>query len=295
MKKLLLPFLCCLFFQSKATIWAVSVQNFQFSPATLNVNVGDTVRWNWISGTHTTTALTVPAGAVLWDAPVSTTSKKFDYIVTAAGSYSYQCDIHPSLMQGSFTASSVTPVTLSAFNVSGNSAKIDLTWTTETESNADHFSIRKSLDGIHFDEIATVPAAGNSSVRKDYSFTDIFISSSTRYVYYALATVDKDGKTQLSPIRIYKNKAASAKLIISISPNPIGDMGHLMLQFNADKASTMIARLIDAQGRLVLQTELSTVQGVNNGHIHVGGISKGFYTLQFSLDGVTESRQVIKN
>lgn len=58
-------------------------------------------------------------------------------------------------------------------------------------------------------------------------------------MYYALATVDKDGRTQLPPIKIYKSKNALPKLIISLSPNPISGVGHLMLQFNADKKGVM--------------------------------------------------------
>lgn len=295
MKKLLLPFLCLFFLKSQATVWTVSVQNFQFSPANLNVKVGDVVHWVWSSGFHTTTALTFPSGAVGWDASITSTSTTFDYTVTAIGSYSYQCDIHPLQMQGTFTATVVTPVTLSAFNITAADGKASLRWTTLTELNVDHFSVRKSLDGSDFKEIAQIPASGNSSIQKDYSFVDDKISSSTRYAYYALAIVDKDGKTQLSPIKIFKNKTASLKLIISLSPNPISGMGHLMLKFNADKPGTMSAKLIDAQGKLVLQSDLSAVTGVNNGHVHLGGIPKGTYTFQFTLDGISESYQVIKN
>ncbi len=295
MKKLLLPFLCLFFLKSQATIWPVNVSNFQFAPASLNVKVGDVIHWVWVSGFHTTTSLSVPAGAASWFGSLTTSGDFFDYTVTATGSYSYQCDNHPLLMQGTFTATAVTPVTFSAFNITAADGKASLHWTTLTELNADHFSVRKSLDGSDFKEIAQIPAAGNSSIQKDYSFVDDKISSSIRYVYYALAIVDKDGKTQLSPIKIYKNKTAKAKLIISLSPNPISEMGHLMLKFNADKPGTMNAKLIDAQGKLVLQTDLSAVTGVNNGHIHLGEISKGAYTIQFTLDGISESYRIIKN
>ena len=132
-------------------------------------------------------------------------------------------------------------------------------------------------------------------MQKNYSYTDNNISSSIRYAYYALAIVDKDGQIQLSPIKVFKNKDAAAKLIISLSPNPINGMGHLMLKFNADKPGVMSAKLIDAQGKLVLQTELSAVTGVNSGHIHMGEISKGTYTFQFTLEGITESYRVVKN
>ncbi|HEV8083782.1 MAG TPA: plastocyanin/azurin family copper-binding protein [Chitinophagaceae bacterium] len=295
MKKILLPFLCLILLKSQATTVTVNVSNFQFSSPNINVKVGDVVHWVWASGNHTTTSLFVPAGAASWDAPLVKSGDFFDYTVTVTGSYSYQCDNHPAQMQGTITATVVTPVTLSVFNIIAAGGKASLHWTTLTELNADHFSIRKSLDGSDFKEIAQIPAAGNSSIQKDYSFVDDKISSSTRYIYYALAIVDKDGQTQLSPIKIYKNKTSSAKLIISLSPNPISEMGHVMLKFNADKPGTMSAKLIDAQGKLVLQTDLSAVTGVNNGHIHLGGISKGTYTFQFTLDGISESYRIIKN
>lgn len=295
MKKLLLPLLCLFFLKSQATVWTVNVQNFQFTPANLNVKVGDVVHWVWVSGFHTTTSLSVPAGAASWDASLVTAGDFFDYTVTATGSYSYQCNNHPLQMQGTFTATSVTPVILSAFNITAEGGSANLSWTTLTELNADHFSVRKSLDGSDFKEIAQIPAAGNSAIQKDYSFVDDKISSSIRYVYYALAIADKDGKTQLSPIKIFKNKTAKAKLIISLSPNPISGMGHLMLKFNSDKPGTMSAKLIDAQGKLVLQADLSAVTGVNNGHVHLGEISKGTYTFQFTLDGISESYRIIKN
>ncbi len=294
MKKILLAFLCFFYLQTQATIWTVNVSSNQFSPASLNVKVGDVVHWVWVSGNHTTTSLSVPASAALWDGTLTTAGDVFDYPVTVTGSYSYRCDNHPAQMLGTITATAVTPVTLSVFNITAAGGKASLRWTTLTELNADHFSIRKSLDGSDFKEIAQIPATGNSSVQKDYSFVDK-ISPSTRYVYYALAIVDKDGQTQLSPIKIYKNKTSSAKLIISLSPNPIREMGHVMLKFNADKPGTMSAKLIDAQGKLVLQTDLSAVTGVNNGHIHSGGISKGAYTFQFTLDGISESYRIIKN
>ncbi len=295
MKKLLLLLPCFFYLQTQATVWNVSVMNFQFSPASLNVKVGDVIHWTWANGFHTTTSLTIPAGVNSWDVSLTKSGDFFDYTVTAIGSYSYQCNIHPAQMQGTFISTSVTPVTLSAFNVSVDNGRANIKWTTLTELNADHFSIRKSLDGSNFKEIAQIPAKGNSSIQKDYSFIDDKISSSVRYIYYALGIVDRDGKTQLSPIKTYKNTSATAKLILSLSPNPMNEMGHLMLKFNADKPGTMNAKLLDTQGKLVLQTELFAVAGVNNGHIHLGEIAKGVYTFQFTLDGVTESYRIIKN
>lgn len=294
MKKVLLPLLCLLCIESKATTWNVTVENFQFSPASLNVIVGDVIHWEWVNGSHTTSSLSLPASASSWDTPMNSANSTFDYTVTIPGTYTYQCNIHPSLMKGTITASVALPVTLSAFNITSEDGKPVLKWTTSTEINSDYFSIHKSINGTDFKEIAKVPASGNSSIEKDYSFTDEQIPASIKYVYYALAIVDIDGKTQLSPIKTYRNKTASTRLITSLSPNPIRGMGHLMLQFNADKAGTMEVKIIDMDGRTILKTELSAMPGINNGHIHLGEIPAGIYTIYFSLDGISESYRIKK-
>jgi plastocyanin len=296
MKKPLLVLFCFIFFQSKATTWNVNVQDFQFSPSTRNVVAGDVIHFVWIDGEHTTTSSSVPGGAFTWDAPMDALNISFDYTVTIPGTYNYFCKIHGALvMSGSFVATGVAPVTLSAFNISTQNNKPLLSWTTQTEINADYFSVRKSTNGIDFKEIGKVTATGNSVIKKNYSFSDETIARGISYVYYALATVDKDGKIQLSPIKTYKNKNALPKLIISLSPNPISGVGHLMLQFNADKKGEMLAKLIDMQGKVVLKTELSAEQGVNNGHIHLGDVPVGIYTIYFSLNGISESYRIVKN
>ncbi len=295
MKKILFFFLCLLCIESKATMWTVLVEDFQFSPSALNVGIGDMIHFAWVNGGHTSTSSTVPVGAATWDVAMNVLHPTFDYTVTVAGSYNFFCKIHGALvMSGSFSATGVTPVTLSAFNISSQNDKPFLLWTTLTENNADHFSLRRSYNGKDFTEIAKILCAGNSSVEKSYSFADEKIPASIKYVYYTLATIDKDGKTQLSPIKIYKNKTALAKLITSISPNPIRGMGHLMLQFNAEKPGSMKVKIVDLQGHIILQTDVAAVEGINNGHIHLGEIQGGIYIIYFSLDGINESYKITK-
>jgi plastocyanin len=89
-----------------AKIHDVTVSNFAFSPDVIpSVEVGDTIRWIWASGSHTTTSTSVPGGAATWDAPISSSSTTFDYPVLVAGNYTYKCTPHFSMgMVGSFTA-----------------------------------------------------------------------------------------------------------------------------------------------------------------------------------------------
>lgn len=78
-----------------ATKWIVNVQNFSFSPSSLPlVILGDTIRWVWISGSHTTTSTTIPPGAAIWNSPITSAVPSFEYIPTVAGTHNYKCTPH---------------------------------------------------------------------------------------------------------------------------------------------------------------------------------------------------------
>jgi len=135
-----------------ATVHLVSVANFSFAPSSLSVTVGDTIKWVWVSGSHTTTSTNIPAGAATWDQPISSTNLSYSYKVTIAGTYNYKCTPHAAMgMVASFSASnpantlSVLPAVqnvpqnsgITSFSVVSNSswtASSDQTWCTVTPS-----------------------------------------------------------------------------------------------------------------------------------------------------------------
>jgi plastocyanin len=74
---------------------------FSFSPASLSVAVGDTVRWQGSFEFHPLSSTSVPAGAAAWQNSVGVF---FDYVVLVPGTYNYHCDVHTPAMSGSFSA-----------------------------------------------------------------------------------------------------------------------------------------------------------------------------------------------
>jgi plastocyanin len=82
---------------------SVAISGFAFAPASISVAVGTTVTWtNDDAATHTVTA----AGGTFDSGNLSrgqTFSRTFD----AAGTFTYQCSIHPS-MTGTVTAADPT-------------------------------------------------------------------------------------------------------------------------------------------------------------------------------------------
>ena len=101
MKKLYtLLVLMVAFSQAHAALHIITVSDNQFTPATLNAECGDTVKWVWESGNHTTWSTSVPAGANSWVEYINSTDTTYSYQVSLAGSYDYTCYFH-LMMTGS--------------------------------------------------------------------------------------------------------------------------------------------------------------------------------------------------
>lgn len=95
-----------------ATTHTITVQNFSFNPSSLTANLGDTIVWQWSSGSHTTTSMTIPGSAASWDANLNSSSTSFTYVPSVVGSYSYKCTPHfASGMSGTFTISGGSGIT----------------------------------------------------------------------------------------------------------------------------------------------------------------------------------------
>tara|TARA_R100001509_G_C4876511_1_gene218679 strand:+ start:207 stop:1271 length:1065 start_codon:yes stop_codon:yes gene_type:complete len=82
------------------------------------------------------------------------------------------------------------PVELSSFT--GNSyPNLNLIeWTTQSEYNSDYFSLEKSINGVNWEEITQISAAGTSNEEIGYSFNDYDLHS---ICYYRLIQYDIDG------------------------------------------------------------------------------------------------------
>ena len=111
MKKLLLALFILSSFSSKGTIHTIGVWGgyYQFVPASITIQLGDTLEWEPFAGLlpmmlHTITSDNIPLGAVsfdqVWQMPADTF---FQYIPQVAGLYQYVCTPHiPNGMIGEF-------------------------------------------------------------------------------------------------------------------------------------------------------------------------------------------------
>ncbi|MCM2272975.1 MAG: plastocyanin/azurin family copper-binding protein, partial [candidate division Zixibacteria bacterium] len=96
-------------FTAQATIHHVSMSGFSFTPSSVAVNYGDTVRWTLVDGIHNT--ISYPASAKSWNSgTMSTSGQTFQIIIVLGdgpGPFPYRCTFHEGFgMTGTIT---VTP------------------------------------------------------------------------------------------------------------------------------------------------------------------------------------------
>lgn len=119
----------------------------------------------------------------------------------------------------SINALTPLPVELLNFDAQlNNSRQVDLKWETESEINTDHFEIYRSRDLENWEWIQNQPSAGNSSTLVSYETVDL--NPFPGLSYYQLKTVDLDGNSSLSEIRVIDLKQTDE---ITLLPNPATD------------------------------------------------------------------------
>lgn len=74
---------------AKADTIVVDIKSNFFSPAEVTVAVGDTVRWVWDEGTHTSTS-----SDGLWDSGILRAGSTFEHTFNNAGDFAYKCTLH---------------------------------------------------------------------------------------------------------------------------------------------------------------------------------------------------------
>jgi plastocyanin len=75
-----------------ATIDVAVGPGFSFSPSSVTIAPGDTVRWVWQGAAHTSTSNT-NTGPEVWDSRILSTGT-FSHTFTTVGDWPYYCSIH---------------------------------------------------------------------------------------------------------------------------------------------------------------------------------------------------------
>lgn len=185
-------------------------------------------------------------------------------------------------------ANSPLPVELSHFSANCDKHVI-LSWATESELNSEKFIVEKSRNGVNWELVDELAAAGNSNSHLSYSTTDKKPYQGVSY--YRLRQVDFDGKEKIyGPISVSCTYDGNS---INVYPNP--NNGNFTVEINSpsdiEEASL---QLLAVTGKLIASREFQIVDGVTQIMIEeTQSLKPGTYVLKVIADVYFEPVKIV--
>lgn len=146
------------------------------------------------------------------------------------------------------------PVTITFFTAKAEKAGVKLEWATESEQNASHFDIERSVDGRGFSRIASIKCENKAR----YQFVDDTPLSIG--AYYRLSQVDFDGRREIFKAVFVEQRTGK----LTIFPNPT--------KSNVTIVSEKEISVVDMTGRVIKKSE--------PGIVVVSDLPKGLYIVK---------------
>lgn len=189
-------------------------------------------------------------------------------------------------------AGGALPVKLTLFTASNKDNTVMLKWQTQYEQNSSHYIIQRSTDGINFNDLSRINAAGNSNLPLTYSFTDILpvVIQTQKTIFYRLQSYDIDGKYSVSQvIAMHLDKK---EMELFLSPNPAKDI--LQVQTGDIMAGNALLLITDVTGRQVFKKELVLQRGNNSIPVNISMLGAGMYTVRMINGDNSYTKQFVK-
>ncbi|MEP7231797.1 MAG: T9SS type A sorting domain-containing protein [Ginsengibacter sp.] len=165
-------------------------------------------------------------------------------------------------------------ISVRAFEKSNGGVNIE--WKVTNELNIDAYSVERSLDGRTFNSIGKTNATGSGVGISTYSLPDAQPFGGNNF--YRISALNRDGKTELSPVvKISLNKGSKG---ISIYPNPVVKNRSLNLQFQNLSKGTYTVNIFNQQGQRVLNETIVHEGGNSVQPVLLPKIAAGLYSVE---------------
>ena len=168
------------------------------------------------------------------------------------------------------------PIELLKFDAISVKRGVQLNWVTLSEINNDYFTLEKSIDGEHYDRIARVKGAGNSTSVLSYDYLDEFTMSGTWY--YRLRQTDYNGHEEVfTPVRINLNDKENW---LRCYPNPAWK--NITVMFPSEYEGEPLLQLFNIDGKVIFSSQINSKPGLNRYDLDIQNLLPGIYYARLS-------------
>ncbi len=164
-----------------------------------------------------------------------------------------------------------------------------LSWSTASEYQSDLFEILRSSDGLVFEKIAEVNAAGYSESTRQYAFLDEQLRAHKNY--YQLVELSESGRRTSSEVILLERGLLTLESPI-LYPIPARDQ--LRIRFDVRQEQEVELAVFGIAGNLVQSQRQSAAKGANVYQMSLADFASGVYILQISLNEESVSTRFVK-
>jgi len=157
------------------------------------------------------------------------------------------------------------------FKATAEKDNVQLEWSVGNDGNIDRYDIERSADGVAYSKTGTVQVNNQAA----YSYQESLAAGN---YFYRIKAVDKDGNVAYSPVRSIAITTMD-DLLMRLRSNPVTG-GRLQLNIRAEEKGTAMIRIVDREGRAILQRQYPLAEADNLLTIDVGRLPAGLYFVQ---------------
>jgi hypothetical protein len=182
------------------------------------------------------------------------------------------------------------PVELMSFNAQVATQGVELLWSTASEINNDYFTIERSADGVHFEDLFTRDGAGNSNQVLHYSALDK--NPLPGISYYRLRQTDFDGTSSWSDaVSVFIGGSDN----VTIFPNPAQDIVHIFFSGNLPETHNTI-ELTDVLGNSVMNESILLSENDRMKILNTSTLRRGIYLIHITnASGTSIAQKIVIN
>jgi hypothetical protein len=239
-----------------------------FDKFTIMKDVNKSTTYNIVSGSSLDLTASWP-GNYSWN---TTAITKTITITPSLGSHSYSVSDNFGCVTDNFTVnvSATLPVTLLNYSAAIENGRVNLKWSTATETNSKEFTVERSASPTgNFQPIGKLIAAGQSTSLSNYFYTDDNPLIGTSY--YRLSQTDIDGRVQYYELKkITNNKGFKVKQVR-------GDDGKLVMEIYSGSNDNGLFKIYDLSGKEIVTASFFMTAGENRREVE---LKRGNYIVE---------------
>ena len=165
-----------------------------------------------------------------------------------------------------------------------------LEWSTAIEMNSQMFIVERSVDGIDYQNIGVIDAAGVSNLETGYRFMDIGVND--KKIYYRLRQLDTDGTASFSQTVLVKKEMSNQSMIVNMSNTVFNNTFQVAIDALDD--GELEYSVTNSTGEIIISGKKALEFGLNDLEFDLEDEKEGIYFIRMKMKEEEESLVVSK-